>query len=179
VSITFACSCGASITVPDNLGGKQGKCKKCGKLITAPAKASAAKKAPAVVASSDATLSEAAVSDTNVDTEDEETPKGTPGMRQGVVKFKCPTCKIELKVPLNLAGKQGKCRKCGASFVSPVPQALREARARLATQAGSSLKNAFSVQKVKCTCGVTSAILKGRGDGEERCPACGQALALT
>lgn len=178
--ITFTCSCGTSITVPDNLAGKQGKCKKCGKMLTAPAKAGsgsgagAKKGAPAVVPSADATISEEG--EANVDTEDDEGgQKSGPGLRKGVVKFKCPQCKIELKVPLHLAGGRGKCRKCGASFVSPVPPALKQARARLAAQAGGG----FSVKKVKCTCGVTSAIVKGRGAADERCPACGAALVLT
>ncbi|HLA85153.1 MAG TPA: hypothetical protein VJL29_10190 [Thermoguttaceae bacterium] len=36
--ITFNCpECGASLTVPDRAAGKNGKCKGCGKVITAPA----------------------------------------------------------------------------------------------------------------------------------------------
>ncbi len=186
VPITFACECGTSITVPDALAGKQGKCKKCGRTITAPARAGAAKKPPApVVAAHEATLSEAAVSDTNVDADEDDDAApahaAPTGGRTGVVKFKCPKCQVELKVPLHLAGNRGKCRKCGGSFVSPVPDALKKARVRAAVQAGAppSLKEAFSVVKVRCECGMTSAVLKGRSnEGSEKCPACERALVI-
>ncbi len=134
------------------------------------------------IGSEDATISTA--SEINVDTDD-EVPAAPINTAQaaaaGVVKFKCPTCKVELKVPLQLAGRQGKCRKCGGQFVSPVPGQLKQVRAAVAkvpaTEA-ASLRDAFSVKKVRCACGVTSAVLKGRGEGEERCPACNQVLVV-
>lgn len=181
MSITFECTgCGTSMKVPDQHAGKQGKCKKCGAMIKAPAPAAKgeAKKAaakPAVVASSDATLSEATSEDGNVETEGAEA--GAKGLKQGTVKFKCPKCKVELKVPLHLAGQQGKCRKCGGTFVSPVPDVLKQARAKIAASQGKpSLRDAFSVVKVRCSCGMTSAILRGAGK-DDRCPACDKPLA--
>jgi hypothetical protein len=134
------------------------------------------------VASDEALLSDA--SEINVDT-DEEVPAGAAAAAQaaagGVVKFKCPKCQVELKVPLHLAGQKGKCRKCGGAFVSPVPAQLKKVRAAVEpTDESGSLRDAFSVKKVKCSCGVTSAVLKGRAaEGEERCPACNQVLVLT
>jgi hypothetical protein len=134
------------------------------------------------VGSEDATLSDA--SEINVDTE-EDVPAAPINTAQaaaaGVVKFKCPSCKVELKVPLHLAGRQGKCRKCGGAFVSPVPGQLKQVRAAVAkgpAVEAASLRDAFSVKKVRCPCGVTSAVLKGRGEGEERCPACNQVLVV-
>jgi hypothetical protein len=190
--ITFKCTgCGTSMTVPDQHAGKQGKCKKCGAMITAPAakaapaKAAPAKAAPAkagakptVVAASDGTLSEATSNEEMAETEEDEGPP-KQGLKQGAVKFKCPKCKVELKVPLHLAGKQGKCRKCGGTFVSPVPEVLKQARAKLVAAAEKpSLRDAFSVVKVRCSCGVTSAILRGKGQaGDDRCPACDKPLA--
>ncbi|HZU99840.1 MAG TPA: hypothetical protein VFF73_24215 [Planctomycetota bacterium] len=134
------------------------------------------------VASDEALLSDA--SEINVDA-DEDIPTGAAAAAQaaagGVVKFKCPKCQVELKVPLHLAGQKGKCRKCGGAFVSPVPAQLKKVRAAVEpTDESGSLRDAFSVKKVKCSCGVTSAVLKGRAaEGEERCPACNQVLVLT
>ena len=137
----------------------------------------------AVIPSADALLSDA--SEINVDTEVE--PGTSPPARapEGVVKFKCPKCQIELKVPLSLAGRGGKCRSCGGEFVSPVPPALKQARAQLETLAAAaateptSMRAAFSVQKVRCSCGMTSAILKGRvTPGGDKCPACNLPLVV-
>jgi hypothetical protein len=64
--------------------------------------------------------------------------------------------------------------------VSPVPEVLKQARAKIAAQATGqpSLRDAFSVVKVRCSCGVTSAILRGKGQpGDDRCPACDKPLA--
>jgi hypothetical protein len=132
-----------------------------------------------VVPSGDALLSDE--SEINVDTDDGVPVAGAQSGVAGVVKFKCPSCGVELKVPLNLAGRTGKCRKCGGAFVSPVPAPLKQARAAAAATPQpepASLREAFSVKKVKCSCGMTSAILKGRTDGEERCPACNQVLVV-
>ncbi len=129
-----------------------------------------------VIPSAEALLSDA--SEINVDTDDAIPAQAGAA---GVVKFKCPGCGVELKVPLNLAGRAGKCRKCGGAFVSPVPTPLKQARAAAAVAPPpepASLREAFSVKKVKCVCGMTSAILKGRADGEERCPACNQVLVV-
>jgi hypothetical protein len=159
-----------------------------------PPSAAPGKGLTAVIPSADALLSDA--SEINVDTEGATAPARAP---EGVVKFKCPKCEIELKVPLELAGREGKCRKCGGAFVSPVPPALKEARAQLAAAAAAasppppaaapaptslaseppSMRAAFSVQKVRCSCGMTSAVLKGRvTPGGETCPACGLALVV-
>lgn len=138
--------------------------------------------------SAEALLSDA--SEINVDTEDEAAAAATPApaivnaqkTADAVVKFKCPGCQSELKVPLHLAGRQGKCRKCGSAFVSPVPGQLKQVREKVAAAPiteSASLRDQFSVKKVKCSCGMTSAVLKGRGDGSERCPACNQVLVLT
>ncbi|MCE5277141.1 MAG: DUF4190 domain-containing protein [Planctomycetaceae bacterium] len=37
--ITFNCTCGQSIEVADDMGGKQGRCPKCGQVVTVPAAA--------------------------------------------------------------------------------------------------------------------------------------------
>lgn len=134
------------------------------------------------VASDEAFLSDA--SEINIETDEEIAPAPVvtaQAAADGVVKFKCPKCQVELKVPLHLAGRQGKCRKCGGGFVSPVPAQLKQVRAAVAATPSvepSSLRDAFSVKKVRCSCGVTSAVLKGRADGEERCPACNQVLVV-
>lgn len=135
------------------------------------------------IPSDEALLSDA--SEINVDA-DEEVPTAPLVSAQAnadaVIKFKCPKCQVELKVPLHLAGRQGKCRKCQGAFVSPIPGQLKQVRAAVAAQPiteSASLRDAFSVKKIRCVCGMTSAVLKGRAEGEERCPACNQVLVLT
>jgi hypothetical protein len=134
------------------------------------------------IPSDEALLSDA--SEINVDA-DEDVPTAplvtAQAAADAVIKFKCPKCSVELKIPLHLAGRQGKCRKCGGAFVSPVPPQLKQVRAAAAAAPAAeaaTLREAFSVKKVKCSCGMTSAILRGRGNAEERCPACNQVLVL-
>ncbi len=139
-----------------------------------------------IVGSDEALLSDA--SEINVDDASEVPIPAIPletaqAAADAVIKFKCPKCTVELKIPLNLAGRQGKCRKCGGAFVAPVPGQLKEVRAAVAAtppaqQTPATLREAFSVKKVKCSCGMTSAVLKGR-EGTEKCPACDKVLVLT
>ncbi|MEZ0227628.1 MAG: hypothetical protein ACAI25_03330 [Planctomycetota bacterium] len=138
-----------------------------------------------VVASEEALLSDA--SEINVDA-DEDVPTvpvvAAQASADAVIKFKCPKCAVELKIPLSLAGRQGKCRKCGGAFVSPIPGQLKQVRAAVAAapqtqQTPATLRDAFSVKKVKCECGMTSAVLKGREAGTEKCPACDKVLVTT
>src|SRR5438309_7718385 len=75
------------------------------------------------------------------------------------IRFRCPRCKRTLRVALALAGRPGKCAACGAGFTAPAAPAR-------------SLREAFSVDKVRCGCGLTTS----RRAGSPACPACGQAL---
>ncbi len=43
------------------------------------------------------------------------------------IKFRCPSCDKELKVPDDAAGKMGKCSKCGSSVQAPAAEDPAEA----------------------------------------------------
>ncbi len=53
-------------------------------------------------------------------------------LKNGVIRFLCPSCQEELSAALNDASKKGTCGKCGIQFVSP---GQKEKSALLAAQA--------------------------------------------
>lgn len=103
----------------------------------------------------------------------------TGSRKTPVMRFKCPHCKRTLTVPLKLAGETGKCGGCQQRFTAPVPEQVKAMRAKLAAQKPESLRDAFSVVKVRCHCGMTSAIPRGRvAEGKAKCPACDRLLKV-
>jgi hypothetical protein len=104
------------------------------------------------------------------------------GRKAPVMRFKCPHCSRTLTVAVRLAGQVGKCAGCNQRFTAPVPEAVKQLRAKLArdNKPETSLRDAFSIVKLKCTCGMTSAHPKSKIDGgEAECPACDRNLSVS
>jgi hypothetical protein len=173
VAIAFSCECGAKLTVPEGMAGKKSLCPTCRKPLVAPAQST-----PDTfgVASSDLSGSrDLAISDA-VPGEKRDPAKAKP---KPSMRFRCPTCKKTLTVPLSLAGQTGKCGACGSRFQAPVPEQIRERMRAAATAPAPSLRDAFSIVKVRCSCGMTSSVPRARAvSGDERCPACERRLDL-
>ncbi len=168
--IAVTCSCGAKLSVPDSMAGKEGTCPTCKAKLAVPGAGGASSFS---VASHDLTASrDLAVSG---DAEEAEPATATrtalaspPAPKTPTMRFRCPRCRKTLKVALRFAGLNGKCAGCGASFTAPVPPHVKAP----APAPPPSLRAAFAFEKVRCACGVTFA--RGRADGE--CPACGRLL---
>ena len=207
MAIAFKCDCGAAMSVPDTMAGKKGTCPKCKKAIVAPATsdpslaarakpsesaAKAGKVEPSFdVASRDLTGSKDLVVSGDATAEDAKhsapkpaAPAKPAAPKQPLMRFRCPKCEKTLQIPLRLAGQSGKCAGCGGSFTAPIPEALKQARAKAAAVARAnapapSLRDAFSVIKVRCDCGMTSSVPRARAEtGDERCPACNAYLNI-
>lgn len=198
MTIAFSCGCGTTIRVPDDMKGKKGKCPKCGTSLMvpdaappAPAVAPAAPKAPETfaVASHDLTEShDMAVSGELTESQVDEpsapaapAPRPAPaagGARKApVMRFKCPHCKRTLTVPLKLAGESGRCAGCQQRFTAPIPEQVKQLRAQIEAKRPTSLRDTFSVVKVRCSCGMTSAVPRGRA-ADAKCPACDRLLQV-
>ncbi len=127
--ITFTCpnpQCKAPMTVPDNLAGKQGKCKKCQTPITVPAPktngvpaAAAPKAGPPPVPKGHAPAP--------VDLEAEalaalsDAPQEVAAATD-LIEFNCPQCDEPLKMPPDLAGKRAPCPECRRIIPVPYPK---------------------------------------------------------
>ena len=129
-------SCGAKLKV--KLGGlkplTEVKCPKCGKTIPVP-KTPPTPEAPAAAPAAATPSASAppplpATAPVPAPTVPPAEPKkpstpiviGTPGKgSSGTITTACPSCKREMKVPAELAGKKVRCKGCGA--VIPVPAA--------------------------------------------------------
>jgi hypothetical protein len=192
------------MSVPESMAGKKGKCPTCGKPLVAPASSTVtpAVKAPAAKAAAAAAPAKAETSPSKADTfavassdltgskdvvvsgdetEEAAAAKKPATGKSASMRFKCPKCSKTLTVPLSLAGKTGKCAGCNNSFTAPVPELLKQARAKAAARnaAPPSLRDAFSIVKVRCVCGMTSSVPKARAQsGTEKCPACDRVLEL-
>ena len=180
MAIAFSCDCGAKLSVPEGMAGKKSLCPTCRKPLVAPRHSTIPSSVPGIssetfgVASSDLTGSRdlAITGDADPGKTDARGPK-PPSMR-----FRCPTCKKTLTVPLSLAGQTGKCGGCGSRFQAPVPQMPLKGRAAPGAPA-SSLRDVFSIVKVRCSCGMTSSVPRSRAvSGNEKCPACDRILDL-
>jgi hypothetical protein len=186
MTIAFSCSCGATMRVPEGMAGKKGKCPSCGKPLIAPTSSETFSLASSdltdardVAISGDTTDNGADGDGAPVAKPAPERAKTEPGRKSAVMRFKCPHCERTLTVPLQLAGQTGKCGGCRERFTAPVPEVVRQLRAKAARQSEPSLRDAFSILKVKCSCGVTSAFPRSRvATGDARCPACDRSLAF-
>ena len=113
-NITFGCpQCGQSITVPEKVGGKKGKCPKCAAVIPIPktsAKKTTAKKTAAKTKRSGAAAGSKKAKPAT------KTKSAAP---TGSIEFNCPQCNRLVKTPASSAGKKGKCPGCQAVFDIP------------------------------------------------------------
>lgn len=108
--IRFQCtSCGKGIQVADAAAGKKGKCPACGILLTVPA---ATASLASVISSSPGHTSAASAS----------------RLVEETIAFRCPTCNAGLKVPGKLAGRKGKCPKCGEPLAIPTSSPKKQSR---------------------------------------------------
>lgn len=174
MALTFSCSCGASITVPDVLAGHEGRCPACDATLRAPP---LERPAPSPPTSS---APPAPVDEVRVVT---ATPRGVlaPATKARLIlEFPCPGCREVLRVGVSNAGRNGRCTLCGTTFDVPTPPAaVEEAPTEPpATPPLRPARDAFKVVRVTCACGRQVATPQARLEqGQARCPTCDRLLA--
>src|SRR5262249_5057401 len=108
MSIKFNCPhCDKVLRVKDELAGKRAKYPACGQVLSIPAQASAAVDAEAWAAAALADQPKA-----------EPKPAAAPA---GTIDFRCYYCDEDVKMPMDLAGKQAPCPQCRRIIKVPLP----------------------------------------------------------
>jgi hypothetical protein len=130
--ITFTCpnpQCRSTMTVPDGLAGKQGKCSKCKGPVTVPGPRSNGAASPAAGKSAPPPVP------APVDFEAEALAALSDGAAEarGVtnfIEFNCPQCDEPLNLPPDLAGKRHPCPECRRIIPVPYPKTKDKANWR-------------------------------------------------
>jgi hypothetical protein len=101
--VSFSCSCGKQLRVPDEYAGRRVKCPGCGEATTVPTNGAAAapKRAPA--------------------------PQAPPA---GMIRFACE-CGKQMQARAEYAGRTTQCPACGAEVVIPGEEAEEREGARI------------------------------------------------
>lgn len=127
MAITFTCPnpiCKSSMTVPDALAGKQGKCSKCKGPVTVPKPAANGVPTPPPAP---VPVTTAVLADPPIDLEAEamavlaDAPTEVE-KEADFVEFNCPQCDEPLKLPLAMAGKRHPCPECRRIIPVPYPK---------------------------------------------------------
>lgn len=198
MALTFSCTCGASITVPDVLAGHEGRCPSCDQRLRAPALRREPDALPSAPAPAPAPPSgsgtDAPPDGVRVVT---AVPRGVlaPATKARLIlEFPCPGCGEVLRVGVTNAGRAGRCTLCGTTFDVPTPREPTEAPTPPAPDTPStrrtpstpsapsaparSARDAFKVVRVTCGCGRQVATPLARLEqGQARCPTCDRPLA--
>lgn len=201
MALTFSCTCGASITVPDVLAGHEGRCPSCESALRAPGVARAQAAPAALEASSGAAAGPDGVRVVTA------APRGVlaPATKSRlIIEFPCPGCREVLRVAMAHAGKPGRCSLCGATFDVPKPAETSSSEAPALPPAPAPTpaltpaptspspasptpaplrraRDAFKVVRVDCACGhrQVATPLARLEQGLARCPTCDRVLSAT
>jgi hypothetical protein len=109
--ITFLCPKGHRLTCPDELGGKPGKCPKCGVVVRIPTATP-----PEAAPDGDADESRIESAGDNLTSDD---------LPPDQIIFLCPNGH-RLHGPSSLSGRPGQCPHCGVKFLVPSPDEEEE-----------------------------------------------------
>ncbi len=189
MALTFSCTCGASITVPDVLAGHEGRCPSCDQRLRAPTLRREPAPAPPARASASEAGADVLPDGVRVVT---AVPRGVlaPATKARLIlEFPCPGCGEVLRVGVTNAGRAGRCTLCGSVFDVPTPRAPTEGGAApgapetpsapaAPSAPARSARDAFKVVRVTCGCGRQVATPLARLEqGQARCPTCDRPLA--